>query len=124
MNLFTEYENKIIIFLKKIEKKKLIKLPKKFHNITVELPPKNQDADLSCNAALVLSKINQNSPLQLAEIMKINLMSNFKEIDKIEIAGPGFLNITFKISFWGRYLNYVIKLNKKYGINKITKKIS
>ena len=122
MNLFTEYENKIIIFLKKIEKKKLIKLPKKFHNITVELPPKNQDADLSCNAALVLSKINQNSPLQLAEIMKINLMSNFKEIDKIEIAGPGFLNITFKISFWGRYLNYVIKLNKKYGINKTDKK--
>jgi len=122
MNLFTEYEEKIIVFLRKLEKKELIKLPKKFSNITVELPPKNHEADLSCNAALVLSKVNQIKPLQLAEIIKTNLILNFKEIKKIEIAGPGFLNITFKIFFWGKYLNNIIKLNNKYGINKNYKK--
>ena len=122
MNLFVEYQKKIITSLKKLEKKNLIKLPKNFNNITVELPPKNQEADISCNAALILSKINQKKPFQLAEFIKSNLITNFKEIQKIEIAGPGFLNITFKIPFWGKYLNNIIKLNKKYGINKSDKK--
>ena len=42
-------------------------------NLTVELPPKNQNADISCNAAMVLSKINKNNPIILAEILGIRI---------------------------------------------------
>ena len=69
-----------------------------------------------------MAKANRKSPRELAEIIKKNLYLNFKELKSIEIAGPGFLNITFANSFWNNYLIKVIKLDSKYGSNLIKKK--
>lgn len=122
MNLFLDYQNKIFKSLKSLEKKKIIRIPSKFKNFTVELPPQNQKADISCNAAMILAKVNNNSPFELAEVLKKHLLSNFKEFKSIEVAGPGFLNICFYISFWKKYLKKIIKLDSKYGSNKTFKK--
>tara|TARA_Y100000590_G_scaffold127832_1_gene146140 strand:- start:459 stop:2186 length:1728 start_codon:yes stop_codon:yes gene_type:complete len=122
MNLFLDYRQKILDSLKKLGKKKIIKVPQKLSNLTVELPPQNQNADISCNVAMILAKINNNSPINLAEVLKKYLLSNFKEFKSIEIAGPGFLNISFHTSFWKQYLIKIIKLDSKYGFNKTNKK--
>ena len=97
MNLFLDYQKKIFNSLKSLEKKKIIKIPPSIKNFTVELPPKNQKADISCNAAMILAKVNNSSPAKLAEILKKHLLSNFDEFKSIEIATPGFLNIYFQI---------------------------
>ncbi len=115
MNLFLKYQKKIFYNLNKLKKKKLIHLPIEQKNITVELAPKAQKADISCNAAMILAKSNNISPIELAEVLKKNLLLNFKEFKSIEIAGPGFLNINFHLSFWKDYLNQLIRLNSKYG---------
>ena len=122
MNLFKDYQKKIFNFLKILSKKKIINLPMKLQGITVELPPKNQSADLSCNAAMILAKSNNSSPIKLADSLKKHLLLNFKEFENIEIAGPGFLNIYFKKSFWNNYLREIIKLKFKYGSNKNKRK--
>ena len=122
MNLFLDYQKKIFNSLKDLEKKKVIQIPLKLKSFAVELPPKNQKADISCNAAMILAKINNSSPLKLAEVLKKHLLSNFVEFKNIEIAGPGFLNIYFHISFWRKYLAKVIELNAEYGSNKVDKK--
>ena len=121
MNLFLEYQKKILKTLKEVEKKKLIKIPTNI-NFIVELPPQNQKADLSCNVAMTLAKLNKTSPLKLAEILKKHLLINFKEFKSIEIAGPGFLNICFHISFWKEYIVKIVKLNSKFGSEKILKR--
>ena len=121
MNLFLEYQKKIFKTLKKLEKKKLIQIPSNI-NFIVELPPKNQKADLSCNVAMTLAKLNKSSPVKLAEILRKHFLINFKEFKTIEIAGPGFLNICFHISFWKAYLAKVVKLDSKFGSNKSLKK--
>ena len=122
MNLFSDYQKKIFNSLKKLEKKKLIQISSQLIRFTVELPPKNQKADLSCNAAMVLAKVNNTSPVQLAEIIKKHLLLNFDEFKSIEIAGPGFINIYFHISFWKEYLTKVVKLDSKFGCSKILRK--
>jgi arginyl-tRNA synthetase len=122
MNLLTYYQKKIFICLKKIEKKKLIKIPPKLKKISVELPPINHKADISCNASMILAKFNNISPIELGEILKKNLLLDFDEFGSIEIAGPGFLNISFNISFWKDYLIKIIKLDSKYGSNTDLKK--
>ena len=122
MNLFSNYQKKIFNSLKMLEKKKIIHIPRKLKSFTVELPPKNQKADISCNAAKILAKVNNISPVKLAEILKKHLLLNFAEFKSIEIAGPGFLNIYFHIFFWAEYLTKVIKLSFKYGSNKVSKK--
>ena len=58
MNLFLDYQKKIFSSLKDLEKKKVIQIPLKLKSFAVELPPKNQKADISCNAAMILAKIN------------------------------------------------------------------
>ena len=121
MNLFIDYQKKIINSFKNL-KKNSIKIPKDIKGFTVELPPKGQKADMSCNAALVLAKPNKISPMDLALILKEHLILNFKEFEKIEIAGPGFLNLYFKISFWETYLNKIINQNLKFGSNKVHRK--
>tara|TARA_Y100000590_G_scaffold161257_1_gene184886 strand:+ start:4899 stop:6623 length:1725 start_codon:yes stop_codon:yes gene_type:complete len=121
MNLFLDYQKKIFKILKKLEKKKLIQIPPNL-NFIVELPPINQKADLSCNIAMTLAKHNKNSPIKLAEILRKHLLINFNEFKTIEIAGPGFLNISFHINFWKEYLAKVVKLDLKFGSNKNLKK--
>jgi len=122
MNLFFDYQEKIFRSLKNLEKKKIIQIPSYIKSVTVELPPTNQKADISCNAAMVLAKANNSSPVELAEILKKHLLSNFKEFKSVEIAKPGFLNIYFHVSFWKKFLTKVIKMSSKYGSNKSIKK--
>ncbi len=122
MNLLLHYQKKIFNSLKNLEKKKLIQISLQLKRFTVELPPKNHKADISCNAAMILAKVNKTSPVKLGEILKKHLLSNFKEFKSIEIDGPGFLNICFNISFWKEYLTKIIKLDSKYGSNTTFKK--
>ena len=118
MNIFEYYHKRIFNTLKILERKKILKIPKKFQGLTVELPPKNQKAAISCNAALILAKHNNMSSLDLAKILKENFLIIFKEFKSIEVAGPGFLNINFDISFWKNNLIKIVQLNKKYGSSK------
>ena len=60
MNLFLEYQKKILNSLKSLEKKKIIQIPSKLKKFTVELPPQNQKADISCNVAMILASVNNN----------------------------------------------------------------
>ncbi len=121
MNIFSIYQKRIINILKKLEKSELIKIPTNINGVVVELPPKNQEADISCNAAMILSKINNKSPREIAEFLKKNFLLNFKEFENVSIAGPGFINIQFKVSFWKKILLGVIKSNSKYGSYGIKK---
>ena len=74
MNLFSEYKKKIINNLKKLEKKSIIKISDNIESLTIDIPPKNQKGDISCNAALILAKINNCSPLKLADVIKKDLI--------------------------------------------------
>ncbi len=122
MNLLLDYQKKIFKYLKNLEGKKKILIPTKIKSFSVELPPKNQKADMSCNAAMVLSKANNISSLELAKILKKHLLSSFNEFTNIEIAGPGFLNISFTNTFWKQYLQNIIKLNDRFGSGTFSKK--
>jgi len=122
MNLFLLYQQKIFNFLKELRKKNLIDLPDNIKNLTIELPPKGEMGDISCNAALILSKCNNKTPQDLALIIKDNLLNNFKEFEKIDIAKKGFLNIKFNIDFWRNYLFEIVKLGSKFGSNTQVRK--
>jgi len=65
--------------------------------------------DLSCNAALMLAKTLGRNPREVAQEIQQTLSSKYQDaeqsaffgvVEKIEIAGPGFLNITLTKQFW------------------------
>ena len=122
MNLFLNYHEKFLNYLEKLEKNKIINLPESINNLTVELPPKNNEGSISCNAAMILAKFNQKSPMEIADILKKYFLENFKEFEKIDIAKPGFLNINFTIDFWRDFISKIIELDKNYGSSKRSRK--
>ncbi len=122
MNLLLNYQKRLLDYLKSLKNKKIIDLPYNLKSLTVELPPKGHNADISCNAAMILAKLNKKNPLDLANILKKNLLENFSEFEKIDVEKPGFLNINFKIDFWKIYLIKIIQSNVNYGSNKHLKK--
>jgi len=122
MNLFSEYQNKIMNFLKDLKEKEVLNFPNDIKGLTVEPPPKNQTADISCNAAMILSKYNDIKIQKIALILQEKLIKNFTEFKKVEISKQGFLNINFTISFWENCLFEILKLKKKFGSDKVKKK--
>ena len=66
MNIFDIYLDKIIRIVTNQNKKDLLKLPKKLDSINVDIPPKQFDCDISTNVSMVLAKINETQPIELA----------------------------------------------------------
>ena len=104
MNIFTDYKIKLNTFFKNLENNKIIKLPKKFDNFSVEIPKIKTHGDFSTNAPMIFAKENNLNPIILANIIKKELEGKFSEIVKIEVAKPGFLNFFFNNHFWYNFL--------------------
>ena len=117
MNIFLDYQKKFLNCLNELNKKKIIECPDTIKNISVELPPKGHSADISCNAAMILAKYNKSSAQKLGFIIKEHFIKNFKEIEKIEVAKQGFINISFNIIFWKKNLLNIVKSKTNYGSN-------
>ncbi len=117
MNIFDQYLNRIKKILLDLSKNGELILPEKFDGITTELPPLKFNSDISTNVAMVLSKINKKSPLDLATTLAKTLKQNDKLIEDIEIVKPGFINIKFKPIFWTNFVEEIIKNNNTFGIN-------
>jgi arginyl-tRNA synthetase len=115
MNIFSIYLEKIKDFLIDLEKHEQIKLSDNLNNLTIELTPKDLQGDISCNAALILSKTNNKKPKDIATFLKTKLIIKFSEFKNIFIAEPGFLNIEFKDDFWQKFLSDLLNLKEKYG---------
>ena len=69
MNIFDQYLEKIQNLLLDLSKKGELILPDKLDGITAEIPPSKFNCDVSTNVAMVLSKINNKHPTELADIL-------------------------------------------------------
>ena len=87
-------------------------------NIYIETPKNSKNGDFSTNIAMQLTKILRKNPKLIAKEIIDNLeKSNFFE--KIEIAGPGFINFFVKKSSLADVLEEVFSKKENYGENNI-----
>ena len=122
MNIFDLYFDKIIILIKRLNKEGSLELPESLNGINVDIPPPNFDCDISTNVAMVLSKANKKSPIDIANIL-INLIKNEDEkIETISLAKPGFINIKFKAIYWNNFIKDINENYKNFGVNIKEKK--
>ena len=124
MNIFETYQDKIKNLILEINKQGKIEISDNLDSIGVDLPPSQFKAHISTNVAMVLSKINKSNPNDLAKKIEVELLKIDKDIEKIEIVKPGFINITFKNTFWNKFIQNVINQKLEYGTNLIAKKKS
>ena len=122
MNIFEQYLDKIKEILSRLSSNGDLILPDSLNGITAEIPPSKFDSDISTNVAMVLSKINNKSPSDLASILAEKIKKEDKFIEEISVVKPGFINIKFKPIFWTNFIKEVIKNSKSFGTNKNIKR--
>ncbi|MHA1524937.1 MAG: arginine--tRNA ligase [Alphaproteobacteria bacterium] len=85
-----------------------------YARVVVETPREAAHGHLATNAALVLAKPAGMAPRKIAELLAAKLRGT-NGIETVEIAGPGFLNMTLGPQVWHRVLKTVLRQGLAYG---------
>ena len=86
--------------------------------IVLEAPRQAEHGDLACSLAMQMAKPARMNPRQAAQIIIDNLPLDQPLIDKVEIAGPGFINFFIKHSAWLATVNNIVKEGDSFGLNQ------
>ena len=82
--------------------------------VAVETPRDDAHGDLSTNAALLLAKPAGLKPRDLAETLAEGLRAH-PQVDRAEIAGPGFVNLWIADDFWRDCLAAALRAGPAFG---------
>jgi len=86
--------------------------------VLIEIPNDDSHGEYSCNIALQVSKELKKSPREVAEEIVSNL-ENIEEIEKVEVAGPGFINFYISNIYLLNVLKEVKEKGDEYGKSNI-----
>lgn len=86
-------------------------------NFDIEIPAEVEHGDLSTNVALVSAKNFKMAPRKVAELIVNNLNVDKEIIEKVEIAGPGFINFFLGSKFFADTLEEIKKAGENYGVS-------
>lgn len=105
--------------IKKLIKDALDNLNIETNDIVLEHPEDLKNGDYSTNIALAIAKSIERNPKELAEkiveqILRLNVDKN---IEKVEIAGAGFINFYLSRKFFSRNIEEILNKAKDYGKN-------
>ncbi|UCF29996.1 MAG: arginine--tRNA ligase [bacterium] len=83
----------------------------------IELTRDRKYGDYATNVAMVLASRSAGNPRKIAEIIAKKILDVDREenIDRVETAGPGFINLTMKGRFWERAVKTVLQEGGDYA---------
>ena len=84
----------------------------------VELPKHEGMGDFSTNMALVLAGTEKKNPRELAKTIATRLAEDTL-IDRVDIAGPGFINISIKHDVWRGLIPTIIREGEAFGKSSV-----
>jgi arginyl-tRNA synthetase len=86
--------------------------------IVLERPKNREHGDYATSIALALAKPSGKNPRAIAELIAAGLKAN-SNIESVDIAGPGFINLTLDKSSQGAIVVSILNENQKFGQVKV-----
>jgi arginyl-tRNA synthetase len=90
--------------------------------VTAEPPRDAAHGDVTTNAAMVVAKAAGKAPRVLAEVLAKRLAQQ-PDVLSAEVAGPGFINLRLKETFWPKILEAILEKGDDYGRSELGKGI-
>ncbi|NME07466.1 arginine--tRNA ligase [Psychrobacillus sp. BL-248-WT-3] len=84
-------------------------------SVHLETPKDKANGDYATNIAMQLTKIAKKNPRQIAEAIIENLNMDGTMMEKVDIAGPGFMNITVRKDYLQDVVKAVLSEKENYG---------
>lgn len=114
MNTFRLVEDKVVDALEALKSDGTLPADLDISGVEVQEPRDPSHGDCAINAALVLAKRAGMKPRDIAQAVADRLGAD-ADLAKIDIAGPGFLNITLADAVWTRLVRAVLDQGGKFG---------
>lgn len=120
MDVFAGFHGHVLAAVQQLKHDGVVPHETSIEGITLEPPKDASHGDLATNAAMVLAKAAGRKPRELAERIA-PLLASDPFIEEVEIAGPGFINLTLAHAFWPSVLRMVLEQGESYGRSAIGK---
>lgn len=114
MNIFHFFKEAILTAVQELVQEGHLPEGLDLNRITVDPPKEAGHGDLATNAAMVLAKPAAKSPMAIATLM-LEPLRQLENVSHVEIAGPGFINLTLKPDFWRQQLLHIVQNGTAYG---------
>lgn len=82
--------------------------------VMLEIPQRQEQGDYATNIAMRLTKVLERNPREIAGAL-VSSLSDLDIVDKVEIAGPGFINFFVKPSVLAQVIETVLTEDETYG---------
>lgn len=86
-----------------------------FPPVIIETPANPEHGDFATNVAMQLAKGERKAPRAVAEILVARISESSNVFERVEIAGPGFINFKLKKSGWQQLLKEIASSGSSYG---------
>jgi arginyl-tRNA synthetase len=82
--------------------------------VELERPGEQEHGDYATNVALQLAPARRRPPRELAEELAVTARA-LAEVERAEVAGPGFLNLFLRDEWFGKALGEILEAGDAYG---------
>ena len=106
----------VIEALEKAKSRDLIKFDQ-IPEFLIEVPREKEHGDFACNVALLMARQARQAPRAIAEVLVELMETSGRPVEKIEIAGAGFINFFLDRSWLYEIPVTVYESKDKYGFN-------
>lgn len=115
MNIVEKMQSKIKEEIRQAVQKAGLASADQIPDVILEVPKEKAHGDYSTNMAMQLARVAKKAPRQIAEAIIANIDRTQASIEKIEIAGPGFINFYMNNSYLTELIPAVLEAGEKYG---------
>jgi len=89
--------------------------------VQIEVPGNPQHGDFSTNVAMMMARAEKKAPRKVAEALIAALGEPNDFWQKVEIAGPGFINFTLAPACWYQVLDQIAHEDAAFGRSEVGK---
>jgi arginyl-tRNA synthetase len=114
MDVFAGFHGRVLAAIQQLKHDGAVPQEASIEGVTLEPPKDPAHGDLATNAAMVLAKAAGQPPRALAERLA-PLLAVDANVEKVAVAGPGFINLTLRSAFWPSVLRMVLEQGEAYG---------
>ncbi|URT70819.1 arginine--tRNA ligase [Cytobacillus firmus] len=115
MNIVEQVQGKLKQEIKDAVVKAGLAAEEQIPDVILEIPKEKSHGDYSTNMAMQLARVAKKAPRVIAEELIASFDSSKASIEKIEIAGPGFINFYMNNSYLTDLIPAVLGAGDQYG---------
>ena len=115
MNVVEQVQNKLKEEIKAAVIKAGLAEEAQIPDAVLELPKEKAHGDYATNMAMQLARVAKKPPRKIAEELVEHFDKNKASIEKIEIAGPGFINFYMNNSYLTDLITTILTAGDRYG---------